>query len=157
MSLPLQLAQSGISSMIKKNASGFTLIELMIVIAIVGILAAVALPLYGNYTKRAKFTEVIAASLPAKKAMEVCLQSMFTAANCNTWDKLGVTSAQITTPELVEAASIDATTAALTVTGHAAELNGAIYVITPTFDGAANTITWSISGTCKTQPSTRYC
>ncbi|MBL1376814.1 pilin [Zobellella iuensis] len=53
---------------------GFTLIELMIVVAIVAILATVALPAYQNYTKRAKFSEVIAAVGPAKTAVEVCIQ-----------------------------------------------------------------------------------
>lgn len=46
--------------------SGFTLIELMIVVAIIGILAAVALPAYQDYTKRAKMTEVILAATPCK-------------------------------------------------------------------------------------------
>ena len=61
----------------KKQSSGFTLIELMIVIAIIGILASMALPLYGNYTKRAKFTEVIAAVEPVKQGIETCLQVRF--------------------------------------------------------------------------------
>lgn len=58
-----------------KKQAGFTLIELMIVVAIVAILAAIALPAYQSYTKRAKFTEVIAATGPAKTAFEVCVQA----------------------------------------------------------------------------------
>ena len=57
-----------------KKQSGFTLIELMIVVAIVAILAAIALPAYQTYTKRAKFSEVIAAVGPVKTAVEVCVQ-----------------------------------------------------------------------------------
>ena len=57
-----------------KKQTGFTLIELMIVVAIVAILAAVALPAYRTYTQRAKFSEVIAATGPARTAIEVCVQ-----------------------------------------------------------------------------------
>ena len=57
-----------------KKQTGFTLIELTIVVAIVAILAAVALPAYKTYTERAKFSEVIATSGPAKTAYEVCIQ-----------------------------------------------------------------------------------
>lgn len=53
---------------------GFTLIELMIVIAIVGILAAVALPAYQDYTVRAKVSEVIMAATPAKTAVSESFQ-----------------------------------------------------------------------------------
>ena len=58
-----------------KKQSGFTLIELMIVVAIVAILAAVALPAYQNYTKKAKMTELVAATGAAKTAVEVCVQT----------------------------------------------------------------------------------
>ncbi len=53
----------------KRVQQGFTLIELMIVVAIIGILAAVALPAYQDYTTRAKVSEVVIMASPAKLAV----------------------------------------------------------------------------------------
>ncbi|PZP59851.1 MAG: prepilin-type cleavage/methylation domain-containing protein [Pseudoxanthomonas spadix] len=53
----------------KKNMQGFTLIELMIVVAIIAILAAIALPAYSDYTKKAKISEVILAASSARTAV----------------------------------------------------------------------------------------
>ena len=57
-----------------KKQGGFTLIELMIVVAIIGILAAVALPAYQSYTTKAAYTEVVLAASVYKTAIDVCAQ-----------------------------------------------------------------------------------
>ena len=57
----------------RKIQQGFTLIELMIVVAIIGILAAIAVPAYQNYTMKAKFSEVVMATAPFKTAVEECV------------------------------------------------------------------------------------
>ena len=57
----------------KNLQKGFTLIELMIVVAIIGILAAVAIPAYSDYTKKAKATEIVQGTAALKTAVEICI------------------------------------------------------------------------------------
>jgi type IV pilus assembly protein PilA len=70
--------------------NGFTLIELMIVVAIVGILAAVAMPAYQDYTRRAAYTEVITAMAPVRTSVELCYQVEASLEACDTAAKLGI-------------------------------------------------------------------
>jgi type IV pilus assembly protein PilA len=59
--------------MVKKAQAGFTLIELMIVVAIIGILAAVAIPAYQDYVAKSKFAAALAEVSPGKTGFEVAL------------------------------------------------------------------------------------
>ena len=76
----------------KQLQKGFTLIELMIVVAIIGILAAVALPAYQDYTVRAKMSEVILAMSACRTSVTEVYQTGGTAPNANSWGCEGVTS-----------------------------------------------------------------
>jgi type IV pilus assembly protein PilA len=69
----------------RKVQQGFTLIELMIVVAIIGILAAVALPAYQDYTIRAKMSEIILAMSACRTSITEVYQSGGTAPAANNW------------------------------------------------------------------------
>src|SRR5690242_2704737 len=69
----------------RKLQQGFTLIELMIVVAIIGILAAVALPAYQDYTIRAKMSELILAMSACRTSITEVYQSGGTAPQPNNW------------------------------------------------------------------------
>jgi type IV pilus assembly protein PilA len=104
------------------NAKGFTLIELMIVVAIIGILAAVALPAYQDYTKRAKLSEVILAASACRTAVSEFVQSNGgVAATASAW------GCDSTASRYVSGVTVLATTGVITaVSQNIAGVTGAI-------------------------------
>ena len=133
----------------KKVQQGFTLIELMIVVAIIGILAAVALPAYQGYTKRAAYSEVIAQINPIKTAIAECLTINNALASCNTYAKVGITAPAATT--VFASATITEATAAIVAVPNAVKgiVVGDTCTLSPTLVANGNGVaTWAYSGGC---------
>ncbi|NMH66961.1 pilin [Shewanella salipaludis] len=141
---------------LNKNAKGFTLIELMIVVAIIGILAAIALPAYKDYTTKAKFSEVVVGTSALKTQIEICAQDLATVTGCtaaasgNGWSipaDISVADGNIGSMTVSDGLI---TATAVGVSGTPVKgLEGQTYTLQAAIN-AAGKVTWTKGGTCLT-------
>ena len=139
----------------RRVQQGFTLIELMIVVAIIGILAAVALPAYQGYIKKAAYSEVIAQANPVKTAIAECMNIQGDKDKCDTLAELGITAPAATNAYNTLAVAAGGAGIQITVTPNAYKGIAAAdtCVLTGTVTGAAppqTLTTWAYSGNCVT-------
>ncbi len=121
------------------KTQGFSLIELMIVVAIIGILATIAIPSYQNYTQRARFSEVIAATAPFKTAISLALQQGSPPSELSN-NNHGIPAEPAATKNL---ASIKVDNGIITATA-TQTASGSTYILKPNSDGSV----WIVDGTC---------
>lgn len=141
-----------------RRQQGFTLIELMIVVAIIGILAAIALPAYQTYTIRAKVSEGVISAGAAKSHVSESYQANFVAGLASavtSWNVASTRSKYVSRVDIDNTGVVVVTFAANAGNGLPTVLNARTLVLTPSIQGQALTaaLTGTLEWACTSETS----
>uniref|UniRef100_UPI003F83D469 pilin n=1 Tax=Cupriavidus ulmosensis TaxID=3065913 RepID=UPI003F83D469 len=139
----------------RRAQKGFTLIELMIVVAIIGILAAIAIPQYQDYTVRAKVSNALTSATPVKAAVAICIQEQGgVKTGCTDTVATANVPTFVATKEVTSATTTDGVIVLTLANGIGTGVDGLTITMTPTVNATA--VKWANTTTVTNVTASNY-